>query len=731
MAFQKLENPLTEQLRKAIEDLKYESNKKNVLEIIKQLDNQFPFLDVMQFIEMFVSGMFSNEIIKKFHLNGQEDYNQILKILEFKKLRKTSKRSKSFVANLNDKNLNERYSFLKKIFTIFEKDIREKIRYNVFRYIVILFFFTKGNEFSTKQEILEHLPSFFNEYESIICTSHKSLSSLNENEKNLMLTSVLKELTSESILEMAKPNFYKLTLANTKIHIYLFNLIKNSENGIIFQDIVNVMKLKLPILSKLPIFFIDVNLKQLLSEKHIVLKFGQRSSQPFLDEYFTSENFKKSSHSLGITNSRNRKFYGRKILPDAFLDELLLLDKGDFADQDDQVTRIAGMVLSNSNMMKHSPNELQDFDFMVDLTNYQFTKEQQKIMKDFKIIINSNIIYIKIMIGEKLSLSCLNRYITQLECRQKNEQGFIISFNPVDEFVGKILSQNKTIQVISRNELLQWCKITPIVPARRGSVSIIRQGDHKNEIVQIKSINYESGLADILFLDSSKTGTHYIGSLEELLSNIRLEKFIDFSNVYYQFLSKLYSLSSNSLFTKTILEYLRYEKWESKIFERKVLGNEMSASNLPLSEVTYFFKGNTTTSINFSSLPNSTSLKYQNTDLFLCSCYHWNYSSKKFGLCEHIIYMLNDLMNDIISNEKSFSQEKIETDFENIEERLDIFFKRLKYCNDEGTYSVCPKCGITAKTLNEVENKFGFRKMDKNEKFSLRRQSRCISCRSS
>ena len=108
MAFQKLENPLIEQLRTAIEDLKNESKKKDVLKILKQLDNQFPFLDVMQFIDMYVSGTYSNEIIKKFHLNGQDDFKLILKILEFKKLRKTSKRSSSYAANLNNKNLKQR-----------------------------------------------------------------------------------------------------------------------------------------------------------------------------------------------------------------------------------------------------------------------------------------------------------------------------------------------------------------------------------------------------------------------------------------------------------------------------------------------------------------------------------------------------------------------------------------------------------------------------------------------
>jgi len=729
MAFQKLENPLIEQLRTAIEDLKNESKKKDVLKILKQLDNQFPFLDVMQFIDMYVSGTYSNEIIKKFHLNGQDDFKLILKILEFKKLRKTSKRSSSYAANLNNKNLKQRYTVLKKVFTLFEKQIEEKILYNIFRYIIILFFYTKEKEFSTKKEIFEHLPSFIHEYESIIQTSHKSLSTLSDDKKNLLLKSVLKELTNETILEKANSNFYRLNLSQLKIHNYLFNLIKNSEGGIIFQDIVNDMKSKLPILSKLPIFFIEVHLTQLLSEKHIVLKPGERSSQPFLDEYFTPENWKNSSYSLGRMNSRNRKFYGRQISPDDFVNELLLLDKGDFADQDDQVTRIAGMVLSNSNMMRHSPNDLQDFDFMVDMTNYEFTKEQQKIMKDFNIVIHSNIIYIKIMIKQRITLSELNKYITQLDSRQKNEQGFIISFSPIDEFVGKILSRNKTIQVISKDELLQWCKITPTIPARRGSVCVIRQGDHKNSIVQIKSINYESGLADILFLDSGKTGTHYIGSLEELLSKIRLEKFVDFSNIYFQFLSKLYSISSDSIFSKTILEFLKYEEQDSKIFQRKVLGHEISTSKLPLYEVQYFFKGNTKASIYFSSSPNSTSLKYQNDDLFSCPCYHWNYNSKKFGLCEHIVYMLNDLMNELVSNEKLFTEKKLQSDFENIEKRLDLFLQRLKYCNDDGTIAVCTKCGKTAKTIHEIDAKFGYRKMDKNNKFSLRRQSRCIPCR--
>ena len=62
--------------------------------------------------------------------------------------------------------------------------------------------------------------------------------------------------------------------------------------------------------------------------------------------------------------------------------------------------------------------------------------------------------------------------------------------------------------------------------------------------------------------------------------------------------------------------------------------------------------------------------------------------------------------------------------------RMDLFLDRMRYTNMSGSEPAkCPKCHIIATTLDDVHDKFGFRQMKREDKFSLRRQSRCNNCR--
>ena len=132
------------------------------------------------------------------------------------------------------------------------------------------------------------------------------------------------------------------------------------------------------------------------------------------------------------------------------------------------------------------------------LSNYEFTKQQMKIIEKLGIDIRSNIVYIRVMINDRLTEQDLEGMILDLKDRGRGEQGFVISFMHPDAQAEKILKKDKTIQLISKHELHEWCKITPIIPARRGAVAIVRQGDHMGSIVKIESVNYESGKADIV-----------------------------------------------------------------------------------------------------------------------------------------------------------------------------------------------------------------------------------------
>jgi len=61
-------------------------------------------------------------------------------------------------------------------------------------------------------------------------------------------------------------------------------------------------------------------------------------------------------------------------------------------------------------------------------------------------------------------------------------------------------------------------------------------------------------------------------------------------------------------------------------------------------------------------------------------------------------------------------------------ENIDNYFKE-QYEDELEDEDECPNCGQRAYNLRGVEDTFGYRQMNKDDKFSLRRQSRCKKCR--
>ena len=416
-------------------------------------------------------------------------------------------------------------------------------------------------------------------------------------------------------------------------------------------------------------------------------------------------------------HQKNTKFYGRKITPDEFIRELIYLEKGNFEDQDDQVTRIAGMILASAPMMVHPPNDLKEFDFMIDLTNYKFTPEQQKIISNLNIKIKSNRIYIKVMINEEVTIEKLSDLTIKLQQRGLHEQGFVIYFEYVGGLLEKMLRNDETIQLISDNKLREWCKITPIIPSRRGSVAIVRQGDRKGDIVKIKSVNYESGMADVVFLSDLIEETLYVGILEEITLASSMERFIDHSDQYFEFLIKLYKISTDESFRSTIVgNSMNFSRMKETPKPRITLDSNIICN----------FYGYTKSKIDLDDHPDKCTLIYSADDLFSCTCFQWAHQSKTHGLCEHLIFILNESVKSLLLSDTAQTERQLEK----IEQKMDLFLNRMRYSNPDGSYVVCPHCNKTACILDEVISMFGHRQMNKNDKFSLRPQSRCTKCRS-
>lgn len=721
MAFQEPVDPFVEKLQVLIDDFKEDINYNKFKKTLEKIDEEFPFVNLIEFLEMYVNGEYSKELIEKFHLFGFTDYYKLLQILKLNKKRKAiRKNSESRKINFEDKKLKKRYEFFSKILLKHEELIKNKINHNVLRAIIILQLFLNKQEFTNKNKISQSIFQGIQDLEHLILTPHTPLSTISKENINESINKIIMELKDNLFVEINKDDFrlaeHQLFLAE-----YIFNIIQNKTEGVTYQELIISLKEKLPIIAQIPNPLIVMALQDFINQNKIIRKEGYWKFKPYFDQYFTLENYKKMIKNDSFSFKKKREFFGREITPNEFINELIELERGNFEDQDDQVTRIAGMVLTNSNMMSHPPNQLEEFDFVVDLSSYEFTKEQQQIIQNLNLVINSNIIYIKVMINEKVTISEISNLILKLKDREHHEQGFIISFVETDEIVKQILEKNKTIQIITKKELEEWCKITPIIPSRRGAVAVVRQGDSRGSIVKIKSINYESGRADIVTFPKMEEKTQYIGALEEITLPVSIKKFVTYSDMYFQFLGKLRLISKIDIFRKIVSDGMFIRSWLKKIPEIRIVPGEY---------VECIFEERFKTEINLQKHLDKSSLRYSIDDLFSCTCFQWNQKSRSNGLCDHLIYTLNEVIKEILSADSKSSKINIEQHLKQIEQRMDLFLNRLRYASmDDSLEAKCPHCGDIGHSLKEVEEKFGFRQMNKEDRFSLRRQSRCKKCR--
>ena len=230
-----------------------------------------------------------------------------------------------------------------------------------------------------------------------------------------------------------------------------------------------------------------------------------------------------------------------------------LVEKGDFDDQDDQVTRIAGLVLDESVKLHPNPEEIPQFDFITDITNYNFRDEQLKVIEKLDFKINSNIIHCKVMLDKILNLKEYNELKNALPV---NDQGIVITFEKIPSNVKKILETDKSIQIIDAKGLRLWVSISSIIPSRKNSIAKLHFDPItklEKKLVKINLVDYEDGLASVSILPEMNEATVLIRSLEEIsLNELEPKDFELYSKNYLEFLNILATLTTNDNLMKGI-----------------------------------------------------------------------------------------------------------------------------------------------------------------------------------
>ena len=378
------------------------------------------------------------------------------------------------------------------------------------------------------------------------------------------------------------PKLYTISQKYLKIPSLIKNIVTNNKNGISYNRLFREIHKKRPLFDLIPNTGIVKNsIIELEERNEIIRKRGINSSH---DQFFIPVEYEKQNLQLqqSITQQGTKKFFGRRITPDDFISELHKLARGDFEPEDDQVTRIAGMVLSNSTILQTRSQTPPLFDFSINLSNYQLTPEQLQIMQETKIQLLSNIVHISVMINEELDLNLIEDMISEIP---EEQQGLIICFKKIDnENLNNFLEKNKTIQIVEELNFRKWCEITPVIPCRLNAIAKIRYGDNAGQLAQINSINYESGLADIVVFPSG------------------------------YFLQLLFDASYRDEFKNVILDSKDFSNVKTEEESQKI-------------------------SCTFDN--HKAEINASDPFLVSCNCSIWNEFSQTEGLCSHLIYAYN------------------------------------------------------------------------------------------
>ena len=616
-------NKLLEALGEATESIEEKINNDEFLDLVKISTERHPLMYLPDLLNDFINGVSINKMILKHHLT---EYNKAksffenklkLKFIHRQKIWSNSqisreKQNEIREQNLSNQNIGSKYNELMNMSKSNIEKINTNFIYNLIRAYTILLFFIDSQTIK-HDAIAEKLPNMFENYSHLVRSKPEFNPNLKDFVDDEQIDRIINELiVNEHIFQDADdPKLYTISPKYLKIPSLIKNIVINNKNGISYPRLFREVHNKRPLFDLIPNTGIVVNaIKELEEQNTIVRKRGITSHN---DQFFIPKEYEIQNSRLeqSIVQQGTKKFFGRRITPDLFISELNQLARGDFEPEDDQVTRIAGMVLSNASMLQARTDTPPLFDFTVDMSNYQLTPEQLQVMQDTKIQLISNIVHISVMIDEELELDLIKDMIREIP---ENEQGLIICFKEIySESLNNFLKTYNTIQIVDETAFRKWCDITPIVPCRLGAVAKIKYGDNAGQLAQINSINYESGLADITVFPSMYETTQYVGSMQEItFSNVN--QFREISNKYFYFLQLLFDVSHGDEFKNVILD-------------SENLGNVNIETELDKISCTF---DNHTAEINTAE-----------TFTASCNCFVWKEFSDFDGLCSHLIYTYN------------------------------------------------------------------------------------------
>ncbi len=608
---------------------------------VSKIYRKHQFVYLPDFLNDFMNGLTTSEIIKKYHLRDHNNFNALTSnILGFKGGRSRKSHSTNMITNLDNPDWKSQYELFMSYSKIFNIPMENMLNYNI---LVAIFICTiLDSEYISGLDIKKKILDSYHKFDKSVyplsdIQKRESFGKYMETNLDFKLVTIINHFAEKSHLTTMNGDvsiLKKYTNIKEQIHEILYE----AKDGISYNSLVTKIMNEFPLLKYVPNIGIwELLIDELENEGLLTCKHAPWKHNLQYDQLFTPDNYETKIHRIKKQAYAGRiKFFGRNITPNMFISELKTLDPGDLDDLDDQVTRIAGLILSDA-LLPHSPKkDMEEFDFMVDITNYHFRPEQEKIMKKLNFRITSKMFHCKMMIDNEIDMATMTRLRKMIP---DGEQGVVFTCRPVNAKIIRMMLDDRTIQIIDESGIRDWCSITPTIPCRRQSVAEIMYGDDVGKLVQVKSLNYESGLATVEMIFDGIETTCPIGCLKEAMPHISNPNDLELATrKYVNFLHALRDVSGDSFEEGMITKIVNVYSTEYDLM--KNIHPEHFDGLHP--EIQYDRKSKHNKYVQFDNVYVTIGAKGSGK-YFECTCNHSFNEEYYHTLCKHLVAAINHL----------------------------------------------------------------------------------------
>ena len=615
-------------------------------------NSKYPLLFLPDFVEDWINGTYSRKMMDKYHIHTYTDFNALTSLtLRFGKQRAKGRNEDSREKNLAVQSWRRRYDLLVSQFRLFRPQLVDMHNCSVLRTLVA--HAVLRQQYISYNNIEKSVLESYNALkESIHVPQDATFDGYIENELARKIDLVVSRMAQESLLTNIEGDV-SIPAKYAHMRAWIQDILEGNKGSMQYQSLVTKILNKFPLLRMLPSRNeIDSILDSLEHDGSIICKRAFWKFAPYSNHIFSSRSYKARIEEMKAQAVLlgHTKFFGRRITPDHFLSELQALEPGDLGDQDDQVTRIAGLVLSDAVLLQSPAEYVPGFDFVMDFTNYRH--EHEDMMRRLNCEVRAKLFHCKVMIKDEITV----REIDELRrVVPDGEQGIVFTCSPVHPDVRQQTLDDRTIQIIDEDGIRTWCSNTSTIPCRLNSVARVMYGDSRGKAVVVRSVNYESGMAIVEAAPDCNEMMLPIGCLEEIgpytsiLTDMESrdsarrqnevghteDDFAVASEEYFEFLCDLASLAQSTFEDGFVLH--AHAVHETRRDLMKSVRPELFGGLHPDVDIStksqhnryVEFKNGTYSTVNIQPTAKN--------DPFACECSHRLNETYRFTLCSHLV----------------------------------------------------------------------------------------------